>query len=210
MKNFFKRLFGGKEKSEVILSAPTQKYCVIDDFVLKVQTDESHFETKHLGLYPETQITNQTGIGNIVIFLKKQNKKQNIYPKWKHLITKPTIEEYEKIFKSKFDFYPNVCSIEKYDDDFYYITTPKTEMYMSATVNYTETPMTNKIYYEGCGCTFDVDSNGDRFHLIDFRTNLPYKWDEIYSDEIVYKYVEWYLNCKKNIIRENKLKRILE
>ena len=187
--NWLKKLFGKKIQLPEVKIVEKQK---------EVSCSYSYYDSE-----PDWNWENSA-------FLHKQNLNKNTYPKWKHLLTKtPTYQKYINAFISVFKHHPDDCDV-KILNGTYFVQTPDGEHVHGGFGYHTETPKTNDIYYTGCGCTWNTDSNGDRYHLIDYQTNLPYLWDEIHSLEIINRYTAWYLKNKQNLLRGKKIERILD
>lgn len=115
------------------------------------------------------------------------------YPKWKNLIPDmPTKEQIIQSFRIIFKCEPSEARIFFKDDDIQVFTTSVYHIH-GGFGYHTENPILKNrkdIYYTGCGCTWGVDDDGIRYYKIDKDSNLPYRWREIYAQEILIKYKE--------------------
>lgn len=123
------------------------------------------------------------------------------YPKWLHLVS-------EFPFEEEFEFYPEEC---KYDYDLesfsFSVTSPTTaHIHGGIMADYTDTPNSNNLFYSGCGCTCQVDSDGKRFIKLDKSTGDLYRKKQVLN----YRIIRNYIVNKKQIIRKKKLENLLD
>lgn len=115
------------------------------------------------------------------------------YPKWLSDINEnPTDIEYRESFIKVYEYPPEVCTIRKYDHG-YNISTPGGGYSDgSYTDIYTDEPKLSdkSMYYSGCGCTWDIDDEGNRFYLLDRKTRRPLKFEEIKNKRTIYNYLK--------------------
>lgn len=130
----------------------------------------------------------------------------NFYPKWIYKINPtPSKEEYINSFRILYGYHPDECEV-KIGSGGASIITPTDACYDGSYIKITDSPkLSNKsFFYSGCGPTWDIDDNGDRFYLIDKLTMKPANWEEVKHIRIIFNYFD------KASRRENILNKLLD
>lgn len=122
------------------------------------------------------------------------------YPKWKHLVpAEPTEKEFMQAWRELFKCDYDDCKVEYGKQELMgnilgrglIVNTPKDLHYCGDFQVYTDDPILGEqqcFYYPGAGCSWATDIIGQRFPLIDAKTALPRRWNEIYGWEVIKRY----------------------
>ncbi len=127
------------------------------------------------------------------------------YPKWFHLVPEfPSEEQFRESFKRVFKFYPEECQIIKGHNEMQFaVSTPKeTCSHGGIMCEYTETPVTffkHEYYFGGAGCTWSIDENGKRFHLLDKKTGDISRKQEALDQRTIRNYLVNAKQIKRDI-----------
>lgn len=139
------------------------------------------------------------------------------YLKYKHLIpTNPTEEEFRNAWKVVFGDYPENCEVKNLegflskcskDNIGFSVMTPCGGMSHGGFGEHTEEPVLHdgqSYYYPDCGCSWGIDANGIRFHLIDRHTKLPVEFRQVKAIETINNYFNTNMTLVNKFINKNK------
>lgn len=145
--------------------------------------------------------------------IKSTTKQKTIDMNWKRDIkTEPTYEDFNNAWREIFGYRFEDCSvvgIENGENTGFSVATPKGMHCHGGFGEHTENPQLDsfdEIYYSGCGCTWDTDLNGVRYHKLDKNTGMPVMYKEACDCEIVRRYI---INNKQSLSLTQKKKNIL-
>ncbi|MEE9374512.1 MAG: hypothetical protein V3V00_15765 [Saprospiraceae bacterium] len=108
----------------------------------------------------------------------------------KDIVTNPTYDDFNKAWNVVFGYDFKKCTVEGSVFGLA-IRTPGGLTVHGGFGFYTQTPRLENpddIYYEGCGCDWDTDLEGNRYHKLDRSTGLP-ESKEAYPFEIIKRYI---------------------
>lgn len=122
---------------------------------------------------------------------------QNNFVGWKSLIQEnPNEQDFREAWKIIFEFYPEDCRLlSGFSDDRntgFEVRTPKGVYYHAGFGFHTDEPvLSNKsVWFDGRGCNWGVDDNGDRFYYLNKQTKLPDDWKDAKSIEIIKRFIK--------------------
>jgi hypothetical protein len=115
---------------------------------------------------------------------------------WKRDIKlEPTYEDFDNAWRTVFEYSFNECTVlgvESGINTGFTVQTPKGMCKHGGFGDHIENPRLNnhsEIYYEGCGCTWDTDLDGVRYHKLDKNTNMPVYFEEACAVEVIRRYI---------------------
>jgi len=140
------------------------------------------------------------GIANVYALRKENHESELKYhvSDWKDGIPlSPTEEEFRRAWIQLFQYPPEECEILSIINDpestnvGFHLRTPGGELLHGGFVEYTESPLLEDpkdLYYSGSGCTWGIDEQNRRYHLLDKKTLRPVS-EEAVSQEILRRYI---------------------
>lgn len=115
---------------------------------------------------------------------------------WKRDIKlEPTYEDFDNAWATIFEYSFNDCTVRGVESGIntgFTVETPRGMHMHGGFGDHTEAPRletADEIYYEGCGCTWGTDLDGQRYHKIDRNTCMPVYFKEACAVEVIRRYI---------------------
>ena len=148
------------------------------------------------------------------IFKKKKDNaiahSCSVTTNWKRNITfEPTFEDFNSAWHIVFGYNFNECTVfgvETGINTGFSVKTPKGAHTHGGFGYHIENPRLEKpddIYYEGCGCTWNTDLDGVRYHKLNRATGLPVYYKKVCAIEIIRRFIANNQNRFTRAIEQN-------